>query len=1036
MKKFLALLSSTKLMAVLLFIFAASIAIATFIEKDYGTDAARKLVYNARWFEVLMALGIINIVSVAIRNRMYHKEKLTLFIFHFAFTLIILGAGITRYFGREGFMHIRESETTRLWYSSETHIGLMVKDQNDRISNSYPVLFSSVTKNRFNRTLRLNSQKVKVETTGFIPKAEMIIVPDRKGVPLIQLITNTGDGRKEVILSQGQSLKTNRFILTFASVKSLEPDSAEVFMFTKDGVLNLIASSPVISLSRPGNMNDTLKSNLVHPVTSGAIYYIEGIPIVIKQYEASGMIDAQPAPASDEKAASAVKLTVKCGGISKPITIFGSKDEVGKFTFVTINGINIGVNYGTIEKQLPFELTLNDFVLKRYPGSESPSWYESQLLLTDMEKGKKLEFPVYMNHVLKHRGYRFYQSSYDLDEKGSILAVNMDGAGTTVTYLGYLLMAIGMVLSLFNKNSRFIFLSKSSVKAGKTKTTGILLLLMLLRTTHAIANDAQVSKLSAIDIEHAQQFGQVMIQDHGGRIEPVNTLASEVLRKIARKEIYHGQSPDQVLLGMMVYPEIWQHEPMIRVNHPELQKLLGIDTKYASFSDFFSKDQYRRYVLQSLVEEAYRKQLAHRTKFDNEVIRTDERLNVCYLVYTGTILNIFPAPADSAQTWYSPVNSEDHFTAEDAIFTGQIIQYYTREIRNSMETGNWKAPEEILQALKLFQQHYGKDLMPSTMRTRAETFYNRIDLFVNMARIYLLVGLLLLILQFIQVFLPRFKIKWIFLTAFIFIVIAFTVHTFGLSLRWYVSGHAPWSNGYEALIFIAWATVLAGIIFSRKAAIALSSTAVLAALILQTAHLSWMDPQVTNLVPVLKSYWLVVHVAVITSSYGFLGLAAFVAAINLLFMAVQTGKNYLRIEEQILQLLKVIEMSLIAGLYLLTIGTFLGGVWANESWGRYWGWDPKETWALVTVIVYAFILHLRLIPGLTGRVLFNSMALAGFSSVIMTYFGVNYYLSGLHSYAGGDPLPIPPVVFWSAAIVLVLSVGAAFNQYRIGKKIA
>jgi len=205
---------------------------------------------------------------------------------------------------------------------------------------------------------------------------------------------------------------------------------------------------------------------------------------------------------------------------------------------------------------------------------------------------------------------------------------------------------------------------------------------------------------------------------------------------------------------------------------------------------------------------------------------------------------------------------------------------------------------------------------------------------------------------------------------------------------------------------------------------------------LQTAHLSWMDPQITNLVPVLKSYWLIVHVAVITASYGFLGLGALLAFLNLLLLLFETAKNKNELEQHITRLTQIIEMTLIAGLYLLTIGTFLGGVWANESWGRYWGWDPKETWALVTVIVYAIILHLRLVPGFKGRVLFNIVSLIGFGSVIMTYFGVNYYLSGLHSYAQGDPLPLPPLVYYSLAVVVVISAFAVTNQYRLKNEIS
>jgi cytochrome c-type biogenesis protein CcsB len=242
--------------------------------------------------------------------------------------------------------------------------------------------------------------------------------------------------------------------------------------------------------------------------------------------------------------------------------------------------------------------------------------------------------------------------------------------------------------------------------------------------------------------------------------------------------------------------------------------------------------------------------------------------------------------------------------------------------------------------------------------------------------------------------------------------------------RWYVSGHAPWSNGYETLIYVAWATVLAGLVFSSKSPITMSVAPVIAFITLKIAHLSWMDPQITHLVPVLKSYWLIIHVATITASYGFLIMGALMGFVNLIIMIL---KHQTHTKSIIREITCTIEMALVVGLALLTIGIFLGAVWANESWGRYWGWDPKETWALVTMLVYAFILHMRMIPGLKSDYSFNLATLLAVGSVIMTYFGVNYYLSGLHSYAKGDPLPIPSVVY---IILLVIAVTAIFAYFR------
>jgi cytochrome c-type biogenesis protein CcsB len=262
----------------------------------------------------------------------------------------------------------------------------------------------------------------------------------------------------------------------------------------------------------------------------------------------------------------------------------------------------------------------------------------------------------------------------------------------------------------------------------------------------------------------------------------------------------------------------------------------------------------------------------------------------------------------------------------------------------------------------------------------------------------------------------------------------FLFHTLGLGLRWYIAGHAPMSNGYESMTFISWAILLAGFIFSRKSAFTLSAAAVLAGMTLMVAHMSFMDPEITNLVPVLKSYWLTLHVSVIVSSDGFLGVGAILSLINLILLSLSNDNNRNRISATIDELTVINFKTLTIGLYLLTIGTFLGAVWANESWGRYWGWDPKETWSLITIIIYSIVIHSRRIPGMKDIFTFNLISLFAFSSVLMTYFGVNYYLSGMHSYASGDPVPVPTFVY-AAVIVLVAISLLAYTKYKTAKKI-
>ena len=348
----------------------------------------------------------------------------------------------------------------------------------------------------------------------------------------------------------------------------------------------------------------------------------------------------------------------------------------------------------------------------------------------------------------------------------------------------------------------------------------------------------------------------------------------------------------------------------------------------------------------------------------------------------------------------------------------------------SLAANDFEVADKILVGIKKYQSTFGSAVLPSPTKVDFEIKFNNWNVFEKLYPYYLLVGFILLVVLFVKVLSANLSLKWLINALSILIFIGFLAHTIGLGIRWYISGHAPWSNGYEATIYIGWAGLLAGFVFRKKSPMTLAVTAVLGGIILFVAHLSFLDPQITNLVPVLKSYWLTIHVSAITASYGFMALGALLAFVNLITMIFKTTKNQLRLSLSIKELTYVIEMTLTIGLVLLSIGNFLGGVWANESWGRYWGWDPKETWALASIIFYAFVLHMRFIPGLKSIYTFNFSALVAFASIIMTFFGVNYYLSGLHSYAAGDPVPIPTFVYYSIAVIAIISLVAYWRNSK------
>jgi cytochrome c-type biogenesis protein CcsB len=392
------------------------------------------------------------------------------------------------------------------------------------------------------------------------------------------------------------------------------------------------------------------------------------------------------------------------------------------------------------------------------------------------------------------------------------------------------------------------------------------------------------------------------------------------------------------------------------------------------------------------------------------------------MVFQGSLLRIFPKPGDKEHRWYAPIDAMKNFPPKEGEMVRLLTASYFSSVDEGIKSGNWKKADDALDVIKKYQYFYGGKIIPSAKRIEFEIAYNKFQLFDRLVPVYLLAGLLLLVLAFVHIIKPNFSLKWPVRITLAVLIAAFFVHTAGLGLRWYIAGHAPWSNAYESILYIAWATVLAGFVFSRRSPLTLAATSVLAGIFLFVAHLNWLDPQITNLVPVLKSYWLMIHVAVITASYGFLGLGALLGMLVLLLFVLRGKQGHPNMDRAIRELSIINEMTLLVGLALITIGNFLGGVWANESWGRYWGWDPKETWAYVTIVAYTFILHLRLIPRFNRPYIFAVASFVVFGTVLMTYFGVNFYLSGMHSYASGDPVPVPTWVYYvgAAAIVTIL----------------
>jgi cytochrome c-type biogenesis protein CcsB len=535
-----------------------------------------------------------------------------------------------------------------------------------------------------------------------------------------------------------------------------------------------------------------------------------------------------------------------------------------------------------------------------------------------------------------------------------------------------------------------------------------------------------------LERDEADLFGELLAQDQKGRTKPLYTISSDILRKVAREKDFEGLSPMQVFLGYSLDFNHWQDVPLIKVSNAELRSLLKLKGDRAAFSDIVTFGDGGGYKLSSYVEKAYNKSASERNRLDKEVIKLDERVNICYMMAGGDFMRIFPL-RDGTDHWGKADDAVKHTVGrEDSLFVLNVIPLWAYAVTSP---GKKVAdPEEYLQSIKGYQRAHSDYNLPSESRVRAELLYYRANIFEKLFPYYATLGILMII-ALIGFIISGKGGGSIFRKILVSLAAAgFIFHTIGLGIRWYISGHSPMSNGYESMLFISWVTMLAGFIFSRRSLLTLAATSVLAGMTLMVAHMSFMDPEITNLVPVLKSYWLTLHVSVITGSYGFLGLGAILGIIVMIMMVFVNKKNQERISQTINELTVINYRTLTLGLYFLTIGTFLGAIWANESWGRYWGWDPKETWSLITIVVYTLVTHSRMIPGMKNVYAFNLLSLFAFASVLMTYFGVNYYLSGLHSYAGGDSVPVPAFVYVAVAVLVTLAVAAFFRYKGAGIK--
>ncbi|SDH30536.1 cytochrome c biogenesis protein CcsA [Winogradskyella thalassocola] len=1078
-KKIANFLFSTKLTAFLFIAFAVAMAVGTILDRNMDTSPTpytRTLIYNAWWFEAIMVFFVINFVGNIFRFRLYKKEKWATLTLHLSFILILIGAFVTRYIGYEGMMPIREGATESEFFSQKTYLGgrilgnYQVNGQLQQRRIEEHVDFSPRLDNEFEKTFDYGDTEVTIKLEEFIKGAEEDIIPNETGNRYLKIVEAGESGPHNHFLEDGKVANLHNVLVSLNKFQEGAINITE----TEEG---LFIQSPYDGeyMTMATRVTGMLVKDSLQPLILRSRYIIGNMQLVMPKPIVKGDfgIVKKPELLKTKADPDGLIMSVSANGETKQVGLIGGPGNYTAMKEFKVGGLEVALQYGPKILKLPFEIKLNDFIAEKYPGTEKAySSYESKITVLDKETGD-FDYRVYMNHVLDHKGFRFFQASFHPDEKGTVLSVNHDLWGTYITYTGYILLYLSMMAILFVKNTRFDDIRKrlAKLKDKKAKMMTMILLLLSFSGFAQVHTDddghdhqkktgkEQIDSILSVHItpkEHAAKFSKMVIQDYSGRMMPMHTYASEMLRKLSKSDVYEDFDADQVFLSIQESPMLWYNVPIIYLKPRKadsIRSIIGIDyeEKYSRLVDYFTPEG--RYKLAPYLEEAYKTQVPN--GFQKEVKEADSRVNLLYNAIEGRSIKIFPVPNDENNKWISSLDFREQDyreKIEDTLYGNFInngFSAYLVTLNNAKQTGDYSKAEELLKGIKKTQQRFGSEVMLTDDKINAEILYNDYDIFKRLYSWYMYAGAILFVFIIIQIF--KYRSSWIKTVINVLlgiVALLFVLHTLGLIWRWYLSGHAPWSDAYESMIYVAWSTMLFGFIVGvtrRKdssakkkltlgkittSSLTVAAGAFVTAMILMIAHWNWMDPAIANLQPVLQGYWLMIHVSVIVASYGPFTLGMILGVVVLFLMIFTTEENKERMLINIKELTIINEMALTVGLVMLTIGNFLGGMWANESWGRYWGWDPKETWALISIMIYAFVIHMRLVPGLRGKWIYNLMSIIAFASILMTYFGVNFYLAGLHSYASGDQILSFQFIAITVGIVAILG----FFSYRKYKK--
>ncbi len=623
---------------------------------------------------------------------------------------------------------------------------------------------------------------------------------------------------------------------------------------------------------------------------------------------------------------------------------------------------------------MPFSLHLIDFSLVYYPGTQTPQDFVSTLSF--ITKNGVQEKQISMNKIAVYKGFRFYQMGYDEDLKGTTFVISYDPYGVPITYFAYCLLLVSILLFFFEKHNHFRSLLKSFIRNQRS-------LFLVLLLGFSIFSSLEAQKPRVLQEKQAQDFCDLYVL-YNGRVAPIQTLAKDFTMKLYGKSSYKEFSCEQVLTAWLFYYSDWAKERMFSIESEKVQDLLGIEGEYASLLDFF--DARRNYKLQV----ALLRSMQGEKNFDKKGLqKADEKYNMIVRLRMGKLLQLYPYRNSLEKIeWYFPnSNYPSDMELGKKMFMSKSLAYLLELVQKE----KWDEFSAICSKIKKYQKKELGTEEPTEMKMRAEKLYNQMDYTAWAFKLFLCLGLFSYVLILIK---GNCYPQWLSCLLTVFLVFAFLYLLVFISLRAYVGGYFPASNGYETMQFLSMLSLLITIVFYRKIIYILPFGFLISGLTLLVSYLGRTASPITPLMPVLASPLLSVHVAVIMISYLLFAFICLNAITALIFHFFIKEKREIVVQFHIMS-----QLLLYPALFLLVIGTFIGAVWANVSWGRYWGWDPKEVWALISILIYVFPMHSSSIKRFQNPLFFHIFMIFAFLSILFTYFGVNYILGGMHSYA-------------------------------------